>query len=240
MFEKLPRQGPGDDESTKRAFGKLKGLPENPSILDIGCGAGMQTIALSKLTSGKITALDNHPFFIEILRKKIIDAGMQDKIKTVIGDMSTMDFSENSFDVIWSEGSSFIIGFENALKLWKKYLRPKGYLVISDLVWFTKEPPLKAKKFFEVSGASVFYFEDLFLKIASAGYENTDYFKLPDESWWTHFYAPMKELIEQKMIEYKGDKKSEEVLEMLKLETEIHEQYKEFYGYGFYVMRKDA
>ena len=42
------------------------------------------------------------------------------------------------------------------------------------------------------------------------------------------------------MIEYKGDKKSEEVLEMLKLETEIHEQYKEFYGYGFYVMRKDA
>ena len=36
----LPREGPGDNASTRRAFLMLKELPKNPRILDIGCGTG--------------------------------------------------------------------------------------------------------------------------------------------------------------------------------------------------------
>lgn len=36
IFESLPRQGPGDEVSTKKAFQKLSGLPEHPEILDVG------------------------------------------------------------------------------------------------------------------------------------------------------------------------------------------------------------
>jgi hypothetical protein len=39
----LPREGPGDNESTQKAYRILKELPENPRILDIGSGPGMQT-----------------------------------------------------------------------------------------------------------------------------------------------------------------------------------------------------
>lgn len=47
----LPREGPGDNKSTRKAYMMLGDLPENPRILDIGCGPGMQTVELAKLSS---------------------------------------------------------------------------------------------------------------------------------------------------------------------------------------------
>ncbi len=43
----LPREGPGDDASTRKAFSMVPSLPASPLILDIGCGPGMQTLELS-------------------------------------------------------------------------------------------------------------------------------------------------------------------------------------------------
>ena len=34
-----------------------------------------------------------------------------------------LDFREEFFDIIWAEGSIFIIGFENGLKVWKKFIK---------------------------------------------------------------------------------------------------------------------
>ena len=50
----LPRQGPGCDESTQKALALCVGLPENPAVLDIGCGTGMQTVALAQALGGII------------------------------------------------------------------------------------------------------------------------------------------------------------------------------------------
>ncbi len=148
IFELLPRQGPGDDASTKKAFQKLTELPKSPEILDIGCGVGKQTLDLAKLTSGKITALDNHYPFIEILKRNISQAGYSSRVKCVVGDMASMDFVDKSFDLIWSEGSVFIMGFENALKSWRRLLRPGGYMAVSELVWFKEDAPKEIKDFF--------------------------------------------------------------------------------------------
>jgi ubiquinone/menaquinone biosynthesis C-methylase UbiE len=71
IFEGLPRQGPGDDRCTAKAFALAKPLPKNPEILDIGSGSGMQTIALAKLCSKyTITAIDIYQPFLDELKKK--------------------------------------------------------------------------------------------------------------------------------------------------------------------------
>ena len=47
----LPREGPGDNESTRKAYFMLNHLLENPRILDIGYGPSMQTIEITKLST---------------------------------------------------------------------------------------------------------------------------------------------------------------------------------------------
>ncbi|MCK4567850.1 MAG: class I SAM-dependent methyltransferase, partial [Candidatus Thorarchaeota archaeon] len=44
-------------EFARTAF-KILPPMDNPSILDIGCGSGIQTIELAKMCNGHITAID--------------------------------------------------------------------------------------------------------------------------------------------------------------------------------------
>lgn len=238
IFESLPRQGPGDEVSTGHAFKKLTDLPEYPEILDVGCGVGKQTIALAKLTSGYITALDNHAPFIEILKRNVNEAGYSDKVTGVVGDMAAMHFADESFDLVWSEGAAYSMGFENAPNAWKRLLRPKGYLVVSELVWFKAEAPQPVKDFFAEEYPAMRHFKAIYPIIESAGYKIIDSFQLPDQSWWTDYYTPMETVIAEKKAQYGDNGKTRPIFEGLQLEAEIHRKYKEYYGYGFYIMQK--
>jgi ubiquinone/menaquinone biosynthesis C-methylase UbiE len=43
-----------------------------------------------------------------------------------------MDFPEESFDIIWAEGSKSVIGFQQGIKKWYRFLKPRGFLVVHD------------------------------------------------------------------------------------------------------------
>jgi len=68
MFEELPRQGPGSDESTSLAFSFIPSPARKGTILDIGCGSGMQTLVLARLCPDcSIIATDVHQPFLDEL-----------------------------------------------------------------------------------------------------------------------------------------------------------------------------
>jgi len=79
IFEGLPRQGPGNAESTRKAFLCLKEIAPHPRILDIGCGSGAQTLELARLCSCDIVAVDQHQPFLDILRQKAVSEGVERK-----------------------------------------------------------------------------------------------------------------------------------------------------------------
>ncbi|GAM56739.1 probable transcription regulator [Vibrio ishigakensis] len=47
--------------------------------------------------------------------------------------MGDLPFEEDSFDVLWSEGAVYNIGFETGIRDWRKYLKSGGTLVVSEL-----------------------------------------------------------------------------------------------------------
>jgi len=91
-------------------------VPESPRILDVGCGPGMQTVELLKITTGTVVALDLLPDMITRVKANAESAGVSDRLVTLEQDMKEMAFPESSFDVIWSEGAIYFLGFEAGLK----------------------------------------------------------------------------------------------------------------------------
>jgi cyclopropane fatty-acyl-phospholipid synthase-like methyltransferase len=238
IFESLPRQGPGDAESTRKAFDKLTGLPKHPEILDIGCGSGGQTLILAKLSSGNITALDNHEPFIKKLNRDAKKAGCDDRIQCVVGDMRVIGYPKESFDLIWSEGAAYIMGFDNALKSWRALLRPKGYLAVSELVWFKKRAPKEVKDFFAREYPDMKHYKDIYPLIEASGYKMIDYSPLPNESWWTHYYTPVEKKLVAMRRKYQDNQDAQAIFDSFQLEIDIHRKYPQYYGYGFYIMQK--
>jgi len=120
IHKDLPREGSGREEYTQKAFEMIPAI-KKPNILDIGCGPGLQTIKLAKLTDGKIIAIDIHQPYLDQLEKSIKKEQLSGRIITINKSMTNMDFPEEYFDIIWAEGSIFIIGFEQGLIEWKNF-----------------------------------------------------------------------------------------------------------------------
>ncbi|HEU17615.1 MAG TPA: class I SAM-dependent methyltransferase [Methanolinea sp.] len=239
IFEGLPRQGPGLDEYTARAFHTTPDLPKNPQILDIGCGSGMQTLALARLCPGAvITASDIHQPFLDDVSDRAKKAGLDDRITTVRASMEDLPFPDGSFDLIWAEGSSFIMGFSAALSSWKRLIRPGGYLALSDLVWFTHNPTEECRQFFEKEYPAMVHEEEAEKMVRDAGYTLLDSFRLPDSAWWDDYYIPMSRRLEVLKEQHAGDEDAQALLASMDEEIEMFRRHSAEYGYSFFVARK--
>ena len=242
VHSNLPREGPGDNESTCRAFNSLKNLPVKPRILDIGCGPGMQTIQLAKLSSGQIEALDNHQPFLDQLNLSAKKEGLVDRIKTIKGDMFDLKYEKESLDLIWCEGAIFVIGFEKGLTEWRPLLVEKGYLVLSELVWLRKDLPEELQFFMKemyagLEGSGVRSIEENIETAKKLGFQVLNSFPLPKKDWWDYYSTILAKLPALK-AKYKDEKEALKYFAREEREVEIYRKYSDYYGYVFFALQK--
>jgi ubiquinone/menaquinone biosynthesis C-methylase UbiE len=239
VFEGLPRQGPGLDDATARAFHTIPDLPEHARILDIGCGSGMQTLALARLAPGAtIIASDIHQPFLDDVTDRVEKAGLGGRITTLRASMDDLPFPEESFDLVWAEGSAFVMGFREALSSWKRLLKPGGYLALSELVWFTHTPTQECREYFAHQYPPMVHEEEAQKMIRDAGYAILSTFRLPDAAWWDHFYLPLSRRLELLKAQYPDDQEVQALLASFEEEIEVFRIHSREFGYSFFVARK--
>ncbi|MBR9999502.1 MAG: class I SAM-dependent methyltransferase [Cyclobacteriaceae bacterium] len=238
IFDGLPRQGPGDNASTRKAFYSLPAFSQQANILDIGCGTGIQTLELARLSPCQILALDNHEPYLRDLKIRAREENLDKKISTILGDMHNLPFSEAEFDLIWSEGSIYIIGFEKGLREWRKYLKPGGSLVVTELIWTSLNPPDKAREFWEIEYPAMQ--SDPFCKnaISRSGFTLIRDFLLPKEAWWEQYYQPLSKRVVQMKKNYAASEPMIELLHDVETEIKIYTEFNSHFGYAFYIMKK--
>jgi ubiquinone/menaquinone biosynthesis C-methylase UbiE len=238
MFEGLPRQGPGSDEATAFASSFIPNDDKQGKILDIGCGSGMQDLTLAKICPEcLVTASDLHqPFLDELMRKAKI-AGLDKRIFTHRASMDTLPFDDESFNIIWAEGSAFIIGISTALKYWKKFLKPDGYMMISDCTWFTDTPSEECKNFFNEISPDMSTVLETEGMIRSEGYSLIGSFRLPYTGWWNNYYSPLTSQIRKLKEKHEGNRDAQLIIQGLELEMNIHRKYSNEYGYTYFIMK---
>jgi SAM-dependent methyltransferase len=237
IFESLPRQGPGSPEATRKVWSLLPSVPKNANVLDVGCGSGTQTRDLASLTSGTITAVDNHQPFLDVINAYAHKAGMADRITTVCASMDALPFEKGSFDLIWSEGAIFIVGFEQGLALWKPFLKKGGYMVVSDAAWFEPNPPAELVKWWESKGYVPVSEDVMKERVKNAGLRLIATYRLPEAGWWENYHVPMLARIQDLRKTHGSVPENAAILDSLEEEAENYRNYKRYYGYTFFVMQ---
>lgn len=191
---------------------------------------------LARLSRGEIIGLDIHQPFLDELSKKIEQAGLSDRVKTVNCSMFQMDFPEESFDIIWAEGSIYIIGFERGLKTWRRFIRPNGFLVVHEMNWLRPNPPQEIYDYWSEVYPGIRTVSENLKQISGCGYDLLGHFTLPEDAWWTEYYGPLQTRIQELRKKYIDDARALAVLDKEQREIDMFEKYREWYGSAFFVM----
>ena len=237
LFSGLPRQGPGDPESTRRALSLIPPLGPGARILDVGCGTGAQTFDLARLSPATIVAVDFHAPFVDELNAKATRLGLGRRVRGVVGNMNHLDYPPHHFDLIWSEGAIACMGFDAGLEAWRALLAPGGHIAVSELCWFDPRPPRECAEFLAAAYPPMRDIAANREAVERAGYEPIGEFPLPPSSWWRDYYEPLLRNIAAFRARHPGDPVADAVAGQSELEIEIYRRHSEHYGYVFFVMR---
>ncbi len=235
LYESMPRQGPGSNTTTRHVLSLLTDRPARPTVLDVGCGSGLQTLELARQTRGTILAVDNHRPFLHTLQRHATEQGLHQHITVVQGSMFNLGFAPHSFDLIWSEGSIYIMGFVEGVKAWQPLLKPGGYLVVSHLSWLKPDVPRDVREHW--GEFEIHTIEKNLHHIAAAGYQCPVHVVMPQSDWWDDFYHPMEQTIQQMRQTYQHDPDALAVLDEERRQIDLYRTYADYYGYVFYVMQ---
>jgi SAM-dependent methyltransferase len=243
----FPRLGPGDEASTIKALNLLrsagfppgrKALLRAARILDLGCGNGGQTVTLARHTEGPILALDNHQPYLDELQRRAAAAGLSTRIRTSLRDMHSLEKSDGPFDLIWSEGALFVMGFRAGLAACHTLLAPGGGLAVSELCWLRPNPPADCREFFAMGYPAMADVEANLAAIQSCGYETIGYFTQPESAWWEPYYHPLEARLRFLRKQHAGDAEKLAMMEGIGKEIDIYRQHSAFYGNVFFVLRR--
>ncbi|MCK5880883.1 MAG: class I SAM-dependent methyltransferase [Sinobacterium sp.] len=239
----LERQGPGDAAFSKKIISEILGeLPESVKAIDLGCGTGGATLLLAELLSGSVQAVDFSTAFIATLKDNLVGKTLSAEVVASaenFSQLSNAQFPRGSYDLLWSEGAAYILGFSAALKTWRPLLKEGGIAVISEMSWFTQTPSNDVNEFWTNAYPSMATEEDNIEIAKQHGFEVLKTVRLPAKAWWDNYYNPLLQRMQQLRLNVgmNADQVLFDVLDDTDTEIDLFSRFSDEYGYTFYVLK---
>lgn len=232
----LEREGPGDAAFTRRLLERMLAPPPPGRLADLGCGSGAGAFVLARHVGRPVKAVDATEAFIEELRERAARAGLSSLVEPIVADMGALDWPPASVDLLLSEGAAYNLGFESALRLWRPLLSPGGLALISEMSWFTDDPPPAAREFWTAAYPTMGSEAENRARAREAGYEVLFTERLPSELWWKNYYDPLRARLQPPL----ATAAHEAVIRDTLTEMSLFERFSDAYGYTFYALRNPS
>jgi arsenite methyltransferase len=113
----------------------LGSLGAGEDVLDVGCGAGMDTLIAAQMVgpTGSVTGIDMTPEMAAKARRSVAEMGL-DAVRIVEGSAERLPFADASFDVVISNGVIDLIPDKDAVfSEIVRVLRPGGRIQLADV-----------------------------------------------------------------------------------------------------------
>lgn len=229
----LPREAPGSEATTKLLLRLAGALPDDPVVVDVGCGTGPASVLLARLTGGRVTAVDLHQPFLDAVARRAEEAGVADRVTTLAADMAELPLAPGSVDLLWAEGAAYVVGVDAALAAWRPLLAPGGVVVLTEAEWLTPEPAAGARAFWDAGYQAMRTTAGNVDALQRSGWRVEAAYVLPDTDW-DAYYRPLRDRIAQLRREgVPGD-----LLAQVGEEIAVREAHGGDYGYTGYVLRR--
>jgi ubiquinone/menaquinone biosynthesis C-methylase UbiE len=120
-----------DRHSTALGWVQDLDLRPNARILEVGCGAGLLTVALAR-NGYKVDALDSTDAMLQLTRNRSESQYLQDRIRLHAGDVHALPFQAHTFDLVIALGLIPWLHSEHlALGEMRRVLKSGGYLLVT-------------------------------------------------------------------------------------------------------------
>ena len=167
---------------TRKAFESIPRI-DNPRILDIGCGTGMPSLELVKLSNGKITGIDIDQDSLNIFNHKIKQERLSDRIEIYNRSIYDTKFEDETFDIIWEEGVIHLLDFKKAITECNRILKLNGYLISGEANNWADRKLKHFPKF---------------------GFNVLKQIPWAEQCWWKEYYAPLEKKINELRNKYEN------------------------------------
>ncbi len=237
------RQGPGSEATTRQAIA-LAGLDRTRplTIADLRCGTGAASLVLARELDARISAVDLSPDLLAVLVDWVDSQGLAERITPIKASIDALPFGEGSFDVFWSEGAIYNIGFAEGVGAWYRLLRPGGVLVVSELIWFTPAPerPAALQAHWAAEYPQMGSASERMADLERAGYASAGFFVLPPACWTERYYRPLAARMDTFLARHGHSAPAQAVVQAERDEAALYERYGTHYGYGMFVAVRPA
>jgi len=125
-------------QPTKKRSYELLRIAPNQSVLDVGCGPGIDTLAMAELVGpqGRVLGLDADPEMVEIAQTRTERAGLTERVEHRQGDAANLPLESRTFDACRSERLFIHLGDPSrALGEMRRVARPGAWIVLVDSDW---------------------------------------------------------------------------------------------------------
>jgi len=118
-------------------------INSNSKVLHVGCNTGYSSFEIMHLTKCQVTGIDVNEYMIAAGKKKILldQPELQKNINFELGDASKLTFADNSFDLVFSAGSTaFMSERKKCLLEFKRICKFYGFIA-DTFLFYSRKPP---------------------------------------------------------------------------------------------------
>ncbi len=227
---------------TLENIGKVCGLDNSSTVLDVDCGKGGAALTLAEKFECTVTGIESRAEFAEEARRRAIFEDLDHFVNIIDSGTDDLPFDDFYFDLALSLGHVRPFNTPKMLLELSRVVRDGGWIAFSEMVWKSGDSgsatPAVREWISGFSSGRVVGLDERVEELSGAGFR-VESAKLEADKSWEDFYTPQAQAILENRHEYKGSTEEQSKLDQWQNELELYHTAggKESLGYAYFILR---